>query len=91
MVTCRWNGCTGPGQSRILVCSAAQRHANIKTRSELVQLAHVNAFHCTCAFKRTHSLFMVSVFTTRSYCYSCYLPRLTLQDKRVSNEFETRS
>ena len=71
--------------------SAAQRHPNIKTRSELVQLAHVNAFHYTCAFKRAQSLFMVSAFTTHSYCYSCYLSRSWKRWHSKTNAFETRS
>ena len=54
------------------VTTAAQRHASITMRSELFQLAHVNMFHYTCMFKRTHSLFMVSAFTTHRYCYLCY-------------------
>ena len=36
--------------------SAAQTRASIKSRAKLVQVALVNAFLCTCAFKRTHSL-----------------------------------
>ena len=72
------------------IYSAAQRHANIKTRLELVQLACVNAFHYKCAFKRAHSLFMVRAFTTRSYCYSCYSSRSWKRWHSKTNAFQTR-
>ena len=48
--------------------SAAQRHANIKTRSERVQHAHVNAFHVKRALgQRVHRKFIVSSWIELSY------------------------
>ena len=69
--------------------SASKRLANIKMRSELIQLAHLNMFHYTCMFKRTHSLFMVSAFTTCSYFYLCYSSHSRTRWHSKTNVFQT--
>ena len=57
-----YNGCSNNLESNRH--SAAQRHANIKMGSELIQLAQVNMFLCTCVFKHTHTPYVANAFTT---------------------------